>query len=806
MRKFLAMMLVAIVAIGTWSCDKEPDTKPVNKPTIGIMEPEFDAETMTVKVMIAPSTDAEAWYWRVKGGFDTDDEMFTKVDGAAAKEIEFKATYGVEYTIKAYAENKAGKSDIVEKKFCAMPEGEVSISIGEIALNADSEVEVTIYPSKAATSWYWTAYNKEGEDGEWNMVEGNAEQTVTLPYDWNTTYILKAYAVCGEIKSEEVSAEYCFELAVPTISVSKPQFDEEKMEVTFEVTPSENTDHWFWGIAGEETNREEGAEPKSVTFEVEYDVAYSFEFAAANIADVSNEPTVVEFKAISPVAEISIENLTAYSVDAVVTKMEHCVRYVAGAVHTSAYDRKDFVEQAQSSLNPDPDYPFAAFNSATESRTFTEQDLVRNSRTDSSENAGLILIPGTSYTIAVYGEDESGNYNVSTKEFVVPVAEINGSVELSIKMGTITETSAEATLTASEQCKVIFGYVDPAITAADTENPFDFEGKSDEEIKQYLVSMPQSVPTIYNEPISRLLSDRLEIDHKYYAYAIAIKDGKIGDVAFSSFNTVRPTLLGTAKIVSAVIEEQTTHDTLCVKLTVEGNSERVRLYAAPSNDHAAYADNLEYILDAKSYQNYREEYAVVDGVTTANISIYHPGDNYYIYASAVDSEGRAGEMVCVSRMAGLDTDYYTTIEEIIDEGALSYYGTGSATLTASNESEVDERISVTLTATNFSSNVKTVWFMRLASCKTSEIEDRVKTNLAEYAETAKVTGSYKTVKEGMAYQYIDDLSNSFNPKYEALLKYSDTYGGDIVVMVILDNAGKVKIHSYYAGGMGVVEL
>jgi hypothetical protein len=302
------------------------------------------------------------------------------------------------------------------------------------------------------------------------------------------------------------------------------------------------------------------------------------------------------------------------------------------------------------------------------------------------------------------------------------------------------------------------------------------------------------------------LSDRLEIDHKYYAYAIAIKDGKIGDVAFSSFNTVRPTLSGTAKIVSAVIEEQTTHDTLCVKLTVEGNSERVRLYAAPSNDHAAYADNLEYILDAKSYQNYREEYAVVDGVTTANISIYHPGDNYYIYASAVDSEGRAGEMVCVSRMAGLDTDYYTTIEEIIDEGALSYYGTGSATLTASNESEVDERISVTLTATNFSSNVKTVWFMRLASCKTSEIEDRVKTNLAEYAETAKVTGSYKTVKEGMAYQYIDDLSNSFNPKYEALLKYSDTYGGDIVVMVILDNAGKVKIHSYYAGGVGVVEL
>ena len=58
----------------------------------------------------------------------------------------------------------------------------------------------------------------------------------------------------------------------------------------------------------------------------------------------------------------------------------------------------------------------------------------------------------------------------------------------------------------------------------------------------------------------------------------------------------------------------------------------------------------------------------------------------------------------------------------------------------------------------------------------------------------------------MAYKYIDDFSNSFNPSYEALLKYSDSFGGDIIVMVILDTAGKVNIHSYYAGGIGVVEF
>ena len=802
----MATALVAIVALASWSCDKEPTETPVNKPTIGIMEPEFDAESMVVKVMIAPSTDATAWYWRVDGGFDTLDEAFTKVDGSAAQEIEFTASYGIEYTIKAYAENKAGKSDTAEKRFCAMPDGEVSISIGEITLNADDEVEVTIYPSKAVEAWYWVAYDTESTKDEYTKVEGNTETTLALPYQWNKRYELCVYAECDAIQSDEVAKEYSFELSVPTISVSKPQFDDAKMEVTFKVTPSEDTDHWFWGTKDGESTREEGAEPKSVSFKVEYDVAYTFEFVAANKADVANEPTVVEFTVISPVADIAIENLTAYTLDAVVTKKEHCVRYVAGAVHTSAFDRNVFIEQAQASLNPDPSYPFAVFNSATESRTFSEQDLVRNSRTDSDENAGIILLPDTSFTIAVYGEDADGNYNVVTKEVIIPKAEINGDLGITIVMNEITETSASATVTADAPCKVLFGLYDPAIADSDTDNPFVFEDATDEEIKSFFATTVQAVPTVYTEPITTTLNNRLEIDHKYYAYAIAINAGKIGQVAYTSFTTKRPTLTGTAQITAATIEAQTSHETLTVKVTPDANATKVRIYAAPTADHSAYADNLDYVMDADGYQNYREEYAIVDGVATAQIDIYHPGDNYYIYASALDSTGHAGPIVCVSRMAGYDTDYYTTIEEVVEEGALSYYGTGTAVLTASEISEADERVSVTLTATEFSSNVDKVWFMRLSSCMIDEIESRVKANLAEYAETGKVLGSVKSVTEGVAYKYVDDLSNSFNPKYEALLKYDNSFGGDIVVMVILDTAGKVNIHSYFAGGKGVVEM
>ncbi len=805
--KHLAVAIVAaVVALAGWSCDKEPAKTPVQKPSIGIMEPEFDAETMNVSVMIAPSTDAEAWYWMVKGGFDTEDAMMTKVEGAAAKEIKFTAEYGVEYTITAYAENKAGKSDIAEKKFCAMPEGEVTLTIGEITLNEETAMaEATIYPSKATEAWYWQAYAADEDNStlDWNTEEGNTEKAISFPYALGKTMVLRAYAECGGIVSDIVTAECFFELAVPTITVSKAHFDEAAMTVSFDVTPSEETDHWSYGVKGGEQSTVEGNEAKSVSFEVEYDKEYEFIFRAENAIN-EGEEKIVDFCVISPVAEITIENLTAYTLDAVITKKAHCVRYVAGIVHSSAYERNIFIEQAQASLNPDPSYPFAVFNSATESRTFSEQDLVRNSRTDSNENAGIILLPKTEYTIAVYGEDGYGNYTVTTKEVVVPEVELNGTTAISVEVSEIGLTSANATVTTEPGAKVLSGYIDPALAKADTENPFDFEGKTDAEIKAYIAGAVKGVPAIYSEPITYQMSDLFAIDTEYVAYAVAIKDGKVGEVAYTTFRTLRPSLTGVAKITAAEIEPQTSHETLTVKLTADANATKVRLYAAPASDHAAYADNLEYIMDADSYQNYREEYGVANGVATCVVNIYHPATNYYLYASAVDGNGRAGEMVCVATLAGLDTEYVTTIEEVIEEGSLSYNGTGDATLVVEVQEVVEDRISAVLTATAFSANVDKVWFIRFNG-KINEVEAQVKEALIEYVEKNKIIGSYKIAKEDLGVKYIDGGS-SWDPKYEALQSYDQQWGGDIIVMVILDTDGKVKIDSYYAAGMEVVEL
>ena len=713
--RLLAFSVVAMcLAFAGVSCDKEPVETPVEKPTIGILEPEFDEATATVKVMIVPSTDATAWYYKVESEGNTAE--YTKVEGAVAQEIEFEAEYTVEYTISAYAENKAGASDVATKKF---------------------------------------------------LKESNLE--------------------------------------LATIAISKPEFDETTMTLSYKVTPSENTTHWYWGIKTDaaspsEYEHHEGNEAVSVSTKVEYDTEYTFVFVAQNAHGIGNE-VETEFMTISAVVEIAIENLTAYSLDAVITKNEHCVKYVAGAMHTEAYDRNIFIEQAKSSLNPDESYPFAVFNSATESRTFSEQDLVRNSLLTSNENAGIMLVPGTSYTIAVYGEDANGMSNVTTKEFTVPNATLNGNVGIDISIDNITETSANVNVEAAEPCKIIVGYMDPAVTKADTDNPFDFEGKSDDEIRSYLISMTHAIPSIYNEPITRTITN-LAIGGTYYAYALAIKDGKVGSVAFEKFTTIVPKLSGIAKVTAAEIVEQTSHESVTVKLTVDSNATKVRLYAAPETDHAAYAKNLEFIMDADEYQNYREEYAIVDGVATAEVAIYHPGSKYYMYAVAVDGEGKAGEMVCVTTLAGLDTEYYTTIEEIVEETKRTFDGTGTVDLVINIMSQEDDRISLTVNTDTRSANASKVWLIRFNGT-IAEIEDNVQYAFTNYPD-GKILGSYKEAKVGYPLKY-EDGGSDWDPKYEALQEYSATWGGDILVAVVLDTDGKLNIHSYYAAG-GEVKL
>jgi hypothetical protein len=89
--------------------------------------------------------------------------------------------------------------------------------------------------------------------------------------------------------------------------------------------------------------------------------------------------------------------------------------------------------------------------------------------------------------------------------------------------------------------------------------------------------------------------------------------------------------------------------------------------------------------------------------------------------------------------------------------------------------------------------------------KINDIEAEVKQAFSEYADTKKIIGSYKEAKVGYPLKY-EDGGSSWDPKYEALQEYDATWGGDILVAVVLDTDGKLRIHSYYAAGGQVVVM
>jgi hypothetical protein len=154
-------------------------------------------------------------------------------------------------------------------------------------------------------------------------------------------------------------------------------------------------------------------------------------------------------------------------------------------------------------------------------------------------------------------------------------------------------------------------------------------------------------------------------------------------------------------------------------------------------------------------------------------------------------------------MAGLETTYYTTIDVIEEEINIDLTGTGTVDMVVSITDKKDDRISLTVNTDSRSANAAKVWLIRFNGVITS-IEDEVKYAFSEYAETKKVKGSYKEAKVGYPLKY-EDSGSDWDPKYEALQEYSATYGGDILVAVVLDTNDKFCIYSYYTAG-GSVKL
>ena len=122
-------------------------------------------------------------------------------------------------------------------------------------------------------------------------------------------------------------------------------------------------------------------------------------------------------------------------------------------------------------------------------------------------------------------------------------------------------------------------------------------------------------------------------------------------------------------------------------------------------------------------------------------------------------------MVCVTELAGHNTEYYTTIEEIVEEPKGKFDGTGTVDMVVTITGQVDDRISLTINTDSRSANADTVWVIRFNGL-ISEIEENVEYTFAEWPEDS-MRGSYKEAYKGFNLKY-EDGGSSWDPKYEAL--------------------------------------
>lgn len=278
--KFVSVVIVSMVALMGWGCNIEYIQRPKHAPTLSIVDPKFDAETKTAKVTVVPSSDTQMWYYKIEeDGFTHD--IWTKVDGADAKEIEFDVCYGVEYVVSAYAITKWAESDIATQKICPTTEGRLYITMDEIALVDEENLmaEVLVAPSEIATKWYW----KSNLSSEWECVEGNTAKSVSFKVILGANMTISAYAMCDSEKSVVVEKDFCLKSPTAKLTISNPRFDEQTMTLSLDVEPSQDTAYWQWGINHYPLEfLVENNERCTISIDVEYGEEYTLIFLPYN--------------------------------------------------------------------------------------------------------------------------------------------------------------------------------------------------------------------------------------------------------------------------------------------------------------------------------------------------------------------------------------------------------------------------------------------------------------------------------------------------------------------------------------------
>lgn len=580
----------------------------------------------------------------------------------------------------------------------------------------------------------------------------------------------------------------------PDVLLGDVTFNEDNTKAYVTVTPSETSMAWYWKNVekdGEdiEYTKVSGNESCKLEIPVSPETTYVFSVYSENVAGISDVKTKEYITGKSEATEtenftMKIKNVSPYSLDVDVVKGSACEKYTIAMIPVESYVEDQFIESSKTSFNPNETYPLQPYNWSDENATFNEQSLYKGTLSTSEENKGVIVVPGNKYYIAAYQLDNQGNATVLKEEVDIPAATVDFvtaglNVTIDIKDEDITNTSVEATFTAPSECKKIL------VTVIPGGNTYD-ELTTDEEKNEFISMVGNGINVrSYTGPFSYKFKTVLDYGVEYMVCAIPInEEGKMGNIVCKKFNTKAPELKGEGKIESATVN-LAANGNINVVMNPTENVKTVRIYYATEYDYGLQGKDIEMIMADDMNAHLRHDYTVEQIKDGQELYVNHPGDNYYIFASTIDTNGEISKPQNIVKLSDPNKEFIET--KAPEEEKVTFDGVGEATLSVVETTNDGAEVFGTFKVVKGEGAVKVYRFF-VADQHPKDVEALAQEVFADYPESTTA----KELEFNSEGEYVEEFSN--------WLVYDEKWGGQLLVIVTVDAAGKLKITSYYSAG------
>lgn len=681
-----------------------------------------------------------------------------------------------------------------------------TLEIGTVSVTTDYEAEVTITPSENATSFSW-GYSKETEEpATWTKVEGAKAVAVKTPALAPGKYKFSAYAENTAGKSSVATKAFEVILGVPAITFGEPTAS--RAGISVPVTLKDAGESFKYAFVMQEAgSTTEPAIPEEENFKTQQiaDMTdgklvipsaqitdngtwfiYAYAENEAGKGTVSKTSVVFDDTTFPKLVEFEVINKTAYSFDLKVTMKEGCAKFVyAGFIGEGTYKKKDFIESAQTSLNPNPDYPMQSYNWSDKNGTFPEAKLVKGTLASSDENKGMVIMHENNegickYSVAVYAIDADGNGTAYvSEEFTVPAPEYGQTPTVNITADCDLRKIMAKYQPSGDCAKIIRGFYRPAWGQGGN---IDWDDPT--AVVELLSGLVGSVPHIYTvgEPLIEEVPAMFDPHEEVVVFAVGVsKDGKLGKLCYEKFMTKSPELTGTGRVE---LEFQgATINTLDYKVTLLDGATKVRIAALQS------LNDLEWIFyDENNRGTWQEFTADQLAKTGGKVSIYAlPNTTYYIRAAAIDALGNVSPVQAFP-------DQTTAKEPEVEKIDFSL-GKGEAKINVVKEetffepgnpnwgTKDDWTLDLTYTVTK-GANTEIVY--RRILQETKDTPEAIKAAVEDIYQTPDDFSTYSEIKEF-------DVER----QETSMADYDANWGGSILVLITKDTDGNYKIADYY---------